>query len=76
MFIDILGMSDGGFIILTIVIAIILFAVWYNIIRSASKSYAIVQLQKMQVKLLKEIALKNGVDEKKVDEITHDVYNF
>jgi hypothetical protein len=76
MLIDILGMTEGTFVIMAIIIAIVFFAIWYNIIRSASKSYAVIQLQKIQIKLLKEIALKNGVEEKKVEEIYKESHSY
>ncbi|HLF45539.1 MAG TPA: hypothetical protein VI548_03900 [Chitinophagaceae bacterium] len=41
----------------------------YLIIQSATKSSSILKLQRMQVELLREIALQNGVEAEKVNEI-------
>ncbi|HEY2720822.1 MAG TPA: hypothetical protein VGI82_03800 [Chitinophagaceae bacterium] len=52
---------------------IIGFFVWliilFQIIRSATKAKAIVGLMKVQADLLKEIALKNGVEQERIEEI-------
>jgi hypothetical protein len=44
-------------------------AILYIIIRSATSSKFSLKLQRMQVELLQEIALKNGVDTKRIQEI-------
>jgi len=66
---DILGMDATGFYFLCIIVIAVSLIVWYNIIRSATKSSSIMELNKMQVKLLKEIALKSGVTPEEVDKI-------
>ena len=56
-------------ILLSIVSLGITFGIMYVIIQGATKSRMILKLQRMQVELLTEIALKNGVEAKRIFEI-------
>lgn len=69
MLIDILGLGDTAFAIAVILALVIFIAIWYNIIQSATKSRSILKLHRMQVEILKEIALINGVPPEKIDAI-------
>jgi hypothetical protein len=44
----------------------------YNIVASASRSQKLARMQAMQIKILKEIALKNGVDPQKIEDIINE----
>ena len=61
---SILPMTLFGFLIWSVIL--------YYIIASASRSQKIARMQRMQVKILKEIALKNGVDEQKINDIVNE----
>ena len=61
--------SSDSMLLLWIFGIIIWFAIVWNIIASATRSRSIMKLQRMQVELLKEIALKNGVEPDKIDGI-------
>lgn len=69
MLIDILGLGDTAFAVAVILALVIVIAIWYNIIQSATKSRSILKLQRMQVEILKEIAIINGVPADKIDGI-------
>jgi len=59
----------SGFTAIALFVLLIWTVVLYNIIASASRSQKIARMQRMQVKILKEIALKNGVDQQRIDDI-------
>ena len=56
-------------IILSILALGITLGIMYAIIQSATKSRMILNLQRVQVELLQEIALKNGVAAERISEI-------
>ena len=61
---------DAGSVVAISLLTLLAWAfVLYYIIAGASRSQNIVRMQRMQVKILKEIALKNGVDEQKINDI-------
>ena len=57
-------------------IALIVLSVWavilYNIVASASRGQKLARMQAMQIKILKAIALKNGVDPQKIEDIINE----
>ena len=57
-------------------IALFVLLVWsiilYNIVASASRGQKHARMQAMQIKILKEIALKNGVDLQKIEDIINE----
>ena len=56
-------------IVLSILALGITLGIMYAIIQSATKSRMILNLQRVQVELLQEIALKNGVEAERISEI-------
>jgi len=62
-------MDNSNEILLYILGAAISFAIFWIIIATASRSRVIMKLQRMQVEILKEMALKNGVSPDKIDSI-------
>jgi hypothetical protein len=63
------NMESSEIIALALIVLAINLWIIYNIIQAATKSKSILKLQRMQVELLKEIALKNGVAAERVSEI-------
>ena len=63
------NMESSEIIALALIVLAINLWIIYNIIQAATKSKSILKLQRMQVELLKEIALKNGVAAERVREI-------
>ena len=57
-------------------IALFSLLVWaiilYNIVASASRGQKLAKMQAMQIKILKEIALKNGVDPQTIEDIINE----
>ena len=62
-------MDNSNDILLYLLGAAIGFALFWIIIATATRSRIIMKLQRMQVEILKEIALKNGVSSDKIDSI-------
>lgn len=62
----------SNFVAATLFVLLIWSVILYYIIASASRSRNIARIQGMQVKILREIALKNGVDPGKIDDIINE----
>ena len=60
---------DSQTIIILIIIALVYFVILYLIIEAATRSRRIMNLQRMQVDLMREIALKGGVEPERINEI-------
>ena len=63
------NIGTEGIIVLGLIVLAIILWINYAIIEAATKSKSVLKLHRMQVELLKELALKSGVDEEKVNEI-------
>lgn len=58
---ELVALSIGGFIVILVIA--------YNVIASATNANSILKIQRMQLFILKEMALKNGVEPEKLDAI-------
>lgn len=70
MLIDIFDQDPFTLFIMGVILISVFFVIWFNIIRSASQSNKLIELEKMQIRLLKEIAEKNGAEINRIEEIT------